>query len=130
MKKQLKLEAERQRTIVRDVIWPTLLANAKNVKDAKNICKAFVLGMDTVFQMELKKRMEERSKEPLETLKLDDYMTTGDAYQTEWQLLAALKNESIATSKGLIEGMGKELDRLTEKELLDRPLDSLKTEFL
>jgi biotin synthase-like enzyme len=130
MKKQLKLEAERQRTIVRDVIWPIFLANAKNIKDAKNICKAFVLGMDTVFQMELKKRMEERSKEPLETLKLDDFMTTGDAYQTEWKLLEALKNESIATSKGLIEGMGKEIERLTDKELLDRPLDSLKTELL
>ena len=130
MKKQLKQEAERQRTIVRDVVWPIFLANAKNVKDAKNICKAFVLGMDTVFQMELKKRMEERSKEPLETLKLDDFMTSGDAYKTEWELLNALSKESIATAKGLIEGMGKEIERLTDKELLDRPLDSLRTEFL
>jgi biotin synthase-like enzyme len=128
--KKLKQEAERQRAIVRDVIWPIFLANAKNVKDAGNICKAFVLGMDTVFQMEMKKHMEERSKEPLETLKLDEFMTTGDAYQTEWKLLETLKNESIATSKGLIEGMGKELERLVDVELLDRPLDSLKTEWL
>lgn len=86
--------------------------------------------MDTVFNMEFKKRMEERSVEPLSTLNLGEFMNTGEAYKTEWALVDALKDEQISTAKGLIEGMGKELDRLTDKELLERSLDSLKTEWL
>lgn len=106
------------------------MENAKSIKDAKNICKTLVIGLDSVFQMELKKKSEERSAEPLKTLKLDEFMTKGEDYKAEWALVEALTDESISTARGLIEGLEKELNRLTDKELLERKVDTLKTEWL
>ncbi len=44
--------------------------------------------------------------------------------------LELLKDEKLKDVKGLIDGMEKELQRLTDKEELTRPLIDLKTEFL
>ncbi len=57
-------------------------------------------------------------------------MNEGKEFTTEWEWVEALKDEKISTVKGLIDGLDKELQRLTDKELLARPLSELKTEFL
>lgn len=128
--KELKKEALRQRTIVVDKLYPTLLKHAKSVKDAKNLCKTLVLGLDTVFQMDLKKYADFHSHDRLSTLNLKGFMNEGKEYAGEWELVEMLKDEKISTVKGLISGMEGELNRLTDKEELARPLKDLKTDFL
>lgn len=120
----------RQRAIVKDIIYPILLEHAKSVKDAKNICHTLVLGLDAVFSMDLKKYVEFRSGDRLESLKLKGFMNEGKEYAAEWALVEKLKDEKIKDVKGLIEGMEKELQRLTERDEKAKPLKELKTEFL
>ncbi len=128
--KELKKEAVRQRAIVIDKIYPTLLKHAKSVKEAKSMCKTLILGLDTVFQMDLKKYADFHSHDRLHTLNLKGFMNEGKQYAGEWELVELLKDEKISTVKGLISGMEGELQRLTDKEELARPLKELKTEFL
>ncbi len=71
-----------------------------------------------------------RSQDRLTTLDLKGLMNEGKEFTTEWEWVEALKDEKISTVKGLIDGLEKELQRLTDKELLNRPLSELKTEFL
>lgn len=128
--KEEKIETKRLQTIVRDQIYPLLLENAKNIKDAKNILKNLVVGLDAVFYQDAKQYQEKRSSDLLSTLELTKAMNAGKETTTEFALVELLKDEKISTSKALIEGLEKELDRLTDKELINRPLSELKTEFL
>lgn len=128
--KELKKEALRQRQVVLEKIYPVLLKNAKSVKDAKNICKNFIIAIDMGFQVDVKKYSEFRSEDRLETLNLKGLMNEGKENTTEWAWMESMKDEKISTVKGLITGLSGELQRLTDKEELARPLDQLKTEFL
>ncbi len=57
-------------------------------------------------------------------------MNEGKEYEAEWELVQALKDEKIKDAKGLIDGLEKELQRLTDKAELTTALSELKTEFL
>lgn len=129
-KKELQAEALRQRKIVKEVIYPILLKHAKSVKDAKNICKNFVIGMDAAFYADVERYQTFKSAEAFHTLNLKGLMNEGKEYTAEWEWVEALKDEKISSAKGLIDGLGRELDRLTTIEELKRPLSELKTEFL
>lgn len=129
-KKELAKEAIRQRQIVKDQIYPILLKHAKNIRNAKNICKTLVIGLDTVYAMDMRKYSEFRSADRLSTLNLKGFMNEGKEYEAEWELVQALKDEKIKDAKGLIDGLEKELQRLTDKAELTTALSELKTEFL
>ena len=129
-KKELQAEALRQRKIVTEVIYPILLKHAKNVKDAKNICKNFVIATDAAFFKDVEKYQTFKSSEAFNTLNLKGLMNEGKDFTAEWAWVEALKDEKISTAKGLIDGLEKELTRLTTVEELKRPLADLKTEFL
>ncbi len=128
--KELKKEALRQRAIVKEQIYPLLLKHAKSVRNAKNICKTIVVGLDHVFQMDVKKYVDFRSSDRLESLKLKGFMNEGKEYEAEWALVELLKDEKIKDVKGLIQGLESELQRLTDKKELNTPLSEVKTEFL
>jgi len=123
-------EAVRQRELVKQVIYPILLKHATSIKNAKNICKTLVVGMDAIFMQKIKEYQQYMSGEKLETLNLKGFMNEGKQYEGEWALMEALKDEKIADAKGLVDGMEKELQRLTDKGELEKPLSELKTEFL
>ncbi len=129
-KKELKAEEDRQRKLVTEAIYPILIKNAKNIKDAKNICKNFCVALDAGFQIDVRKYSEFRSQDRLTTLPLKGLMNEGKENSTEWEWTELMKDEKISTVKGLISGLERELQRLTDKELLARPLKDLKTEFL
>ncbi len=80
--------------------------------------------------MDLKKYSEWHSDDRLTTLNLKGFMNEGKEYEAEWEIINLLQDEKIKDVKGLISGMEKELQRLTDKEELTRPLNDLKTEFL
>lgn len=129
-KKELTAEMLRQRGLVKEVIWPILLKHSKSVKNAQNICKTLSVGMDAIFMQKIKEYQIYLSGEKLSLLDIKGMMNEGKEYQAEWALMEALQNEKIADAKGLIEGMHKELERLVDKELVERTLDSLNTEWL
>lgn len=129
-KKEIKAETLRLRSLVTDIIYPILLKGSKSIQDAKTICKTLSVGMDALFMQKIKEYQTEMSKAKLDTLKLKENMNDPKQYPVEHALVEALKNESISAAKDLIEGMKSELDRLTDKELLERSLESLKTEWL
>lgn len=89
-----------------------------------------MIGLDAGFQMDIQKYAKFRSKDRLTTLNLKGLMNEGKEYTTEWAWMEGLKDEKISTVKGLIDGLERELQRLTDKELLERKLETLKTEFL
>lgn len=106
------------------------MKHAKSIKDAKNILHTLVLGLDTVFAMDIKKYSEFRSSDRLTTLNLKGFMNEGKEYECEWALVELLKDEKLKDAKGLIDGLEKEIQRLTDKEEKAKPLSELKTEFL
>lgn len=129
-KKEQEKEAKRLRALVTSSISPILLKNAKSVKHAKDICKTLIVGMDAIFAKQVKDFSTDLQNKPLENLALNEFMTDKKEYMAEWELVELLKGESIVASKMLVEGMGKEIDRLLDKEQAERNLDTLETEWL
>ena len=86
--------------------------------------------MDTAFFKDVEQYQTRKSAENFSTLSLKGLMNEGKDYTAEWEWVELLKDEKISSAKGLIEGLGRELERLTTKEELTRPLSDLKTEFL
>ncbi len=113
-----------------EVIYPILLKHAKNIKDAKNICKNFVIATDAAFFADVEKYQKFKSAEAFNTLNLKGLMNEGKNFTAEWEWVEALKGEKISVAKGLINGLEGELQRLTTVEELKRPLSELKTDFL
>ncbi len=89
-----------------------------------------MIALDAGFQIDVQKYAKFRSQDRLTTLDLKGIMNEGKESTTEWAWVEMLKDEKISTVKGLIDGMEKELTRLTTKEEQARPLAELKTEFL
>ena len=129
-KKEIKKEVSRQQQIAKEIIFPILLKHSKNIKNAQNLCKTIVVGMDAVFMQDIRAYQEKRSKELLESLKLDDYLKTSKEFEGERALVTALQGETIATVRGLVEGMHKMLEFSVDKEIVQRPLDSLQVDLV
>ncbi len=125
-----KEEEARLRTLVKEVIYPILLKNAKNIKDAKNICRTVAVGMDAIFMQKVKEYQNFLTEDKLSVLKLNEQMNDSKDYPAEHALALAMENETVSCAKTLIEGMEAELNRLTDSELTNRSLDTLQTEWL
>lgn len=128
--KEEKVEAERQRALVKEIIYPIFLKNAKSIREARTICKNFVVAMDAAFYMGIQKEQKRLSSASLTELDMQSVMNKGIENSAEWLLMQALQGEKVAAVKGLIEGLEREIQRLVEKDIVDKPLAELKTEFL
>jgi hypothetical protein len=113
-----------------ETIYPTLLKQAKSVRDAKNIVKNFVVAMDAAFQIDVRNYSTFRSGDRLMTLDMKSMLNPGQEQTAEFSWLEALKDEKISVVKGLLSGLSGELQRLTDRDEKDKPLRELKTEFL
>jgi len=129
-KKEMKAEQTRLRELVREGIYPILLKHAKSIKDAKNIVHTLLIGMDALFMQKIKEYQLYVSEGKLEVLKLNEHMNDKANYPAEWAIAELLNTETVSCAKALMEGMESELNRLTDKEEADRPLDTLPTEWL
>lgn len=129
-KKEIEKESKRLRALVSQSIFPLLVKEAKSVKEAKDICKTLVVGMDALFAKKMREYQEVVQEEPLSGLNMQEFMKDRKQYKTEWALVELLANEKVSVAKMLIEGMGKEIERLVEKELTERSVETLKTEWL
>lgn len=128
--KKLLLEVARQRDLAKNVIFPLLLKHATSIKNAENMCKTLMVGMDASFMKDIKEYQTKRSDETLETLGLLSLMKKSKEFAGEREIIEALNGEKISDAKGMMQGMEEEIKRLVAKELVSRPLAELKTEFL
>lgn len=128
--KEEMAEANRLRALVKDQIYPILLKNAKNIRDARVICKNFVIAVDAAFYMKIQAEQKRLSSAIFSELDLKSVMNKGKENAAEWLLSENLKNEKTSDVKALIDGLDKEITRLIEKGMLDKPLSELKTEWL
>lgn len=128
--KEEMAEANRLRALVKDQIYQILLKNAKNIRDARVICKNFVIAVDAAFYMKIQAEQKRLSSAIFSELDLKSVMNKGKENAAEWLLSENLKNEKTSDVKALIDGLDKEITRLIEKDLLDKPLSELKTEWL
>lgn len=129
-KKERLAEEKRLRDLVKEGIYPILLNHSKSIKDAKNIVHTLIVGMDALFMQNIKEYQRYTSEGKLEVLKLNEHMNDQETYPAEWALAELLNDETVSCAKTLMEGMEAELNRLTDKELSERSLTTLPTEWL
>lgn len=127
-KKEIKQEVARQQKIAREIIFPILLKHSKNIKNAENLCKTIVVGMDAVFQQDIRQYQQKRSEDTLESLNLTSFLNKDSV--AEKAFIEALGGEKISTVRGLVEGMQKMIEFSVDKEIVQRPLDSLKVDLV
>lgn len=120
---QLK-EVKRQRKIAKDKLFPFLEVSSKNVEDAKNFLQIFSVTIRQAFNNKM-------LVSTIGSLKIEKLMDTKSPdYKRYKYVLDLFKDETITTALGLTEGMGQALDAFIRKEMSERKLDSLKTDFL
>ncbi len=123
-REQKVAEAKRLRAIAKDKLYPALINATTSIDDAK-----FLLGSFSNMMMEaFLARMKEVK---FIDLKLHNKLDKSHEFYKQYiELLAIFADESIYTSRELIEGMKNEIQMFIDTELKDRKLDTLKTNFL
>lgn len=86
--------------------------------------------MDAAFQIDVRNYSTYRSGDRLTTLDMKSIINPGKEQTTEWSWIESLKDEKISTVKGLLSGLERELQRLTDRDEKEKKLVELKTEFL
>lgn len=121
---KMEKEVKDKREFVKDKFYPALLKASTSVDDAK-----FLLGsmsntvMETFLAMMKDKKFSDLHLEK----KLDPKAPNYSEYLA---LLELFKDENVFVARELIEGMKNEIQMMVDNELKERPLASLKTDFL
>ncbi len=119
-----KKNAARLRALVKDVIYPILLKGSTSISNAEMMCQVLHMSIQQSFmgQMAQQKLIDLKLRE-----KLAPKVAQADYYL---EILDLLQNETVTDATRLIEGIGDELKRLQKKEMSERKLDTLKTDFI
>lgn len=117
-------EAIRLRTMVKEVIWPLLLKGSTDISNAEVMCQVLQMSIQQAFmgEMKTKKLIDLKLRE-----KLAPKVPQADYYL---EILDLLQNETITDATRLLEAVGDEIKRLQKKEMSERKLESLKTDFI
>lgn len=122
----VRKEEKRQRSFVREVFWPFLVAHTESIRDAQNMLKLFIGAMDATFHRHIVEYQTEQSKKPFTEMKMN--VEEGDS--VERKLMDLFQGESVATTRSLVEGMQNVIESFIREEMSERTVDTLKTEFL
>lgn len=128
--KELKTEEQRQRTLIKDVVYPFLEKKAKSIEDAKAMLYALDIGVQGAFHLKVSNEQKRISAEKLSTLNLEDIIEKGKEFDIHRELLELFKEETIATAHSLIEGLKTAIEGFQREESTKRELSTLKTDFL
>lgn len=128
--KELKNEEQRQRNLIKNVVYPFLLEHATSIEDAKNMLYALDMGVQGAFHLKVSEEQKRISKDKLSTLNLDDIIETGKEFDVHRELLSFFKDETIATAHSLIEGLKTTIEGFQREESTKRELSTLQTDFL
>lgn len=117
-------EAKRLRSFVKDKLYPALLDASESIDDAK-----YLLGSFSNMMME--KFLAKMKEIKFNELKLEEKLDPkAKKYEQFKVMLDLFKDESIFTSRELIEGMKNEIEMMITNEMKERELHTLKTNFL
>ncbi len=128
--KELRVEEKRQRTFVKEVLWPFLVKNTKHINEAKNVLEASVVGIQEVFDQAMLVEQTRLSKLNMKEYDVSKSVLNREDYKIEHEIIGLFGDESLATTKGLLQGMQRVIESFIREEMQGRTLDTLKTEFL
>lgn len=128
MKRQA--EAKRQRKLVKDVLYPFLLANTKSIEDAKSLCMTATVAVQTEFNNQVGKVQQELSNKNLSELKLVEAIEDPKKYSREVDFITLLGDEKIHTAEALLKGLKTVIESFEREDSTKRPLSELKADLL
>lgn len=117
-------EAQRLREFVKDKFYPLLLTATTSIDDSKYLLGSF---SNMIMEQFLNQMRLTKFKDLELEKKLDP---NSPQYQDYVKILAIFEDESVFSSRELIEGMKGEIEAMINNELKERKLDTLKTNFL
>lgn len=121
---QREKDVKDKREFVKNKFYPALVKASKSIDDGK-----FLLGsMSNMVMEQFLGAMKDMKFSDLHLEKKLD--PKADNYTEYVELLDIFKDENVFTARELIEGMKNEVQMMVDNELKDRPLTSLKTDFL
>jgi hypothetical protein len=124
--RQAELEAETKRTRnkIKDEIYPILNCQSKNIEHAKMVCQIVAASLRQAFNNKA------NSFSVLDmNLSKDIDLKHNDA-GIVLDVLNVIKDEKLPVGISMLDGLANEIDRLIKKEVNERSLDTLKTDWI
>lgn len=125
-------EVIRQRSLVKDLLFPFLIKNTKSITEAKKLCYEVQTALTQSFQGKIAELQSEWSNKMTSELPMLN-ITNKDKKEFK-ELNIALyemfKNEKISVTNALVGGMTNAIDSFINEEIAGRSLETLKTTFL
>lgn len=117
-------EAKRQRILITDKVYPFLLKHVKSIKEANIFLTVSKMAVQQAFA-------NQKNVQTVDELKVIDRVDMKANQASDYrEFLELFRYEKIITTEQLIEGLGHAFDSFVSKELSQRPLSSLVTDFL
>lgn len=117
-------EATRQKALIKEKIYPTLIEASENIQDAKMFLSSFSSMIMDAF---LVRMQDVKFKE----LKLNERLLVDGPHKEHFEkLLSHFDDESVFTAREITEGLRNEVQMFIDDEMKSRKLDTLKTNFL
>jgi hypothetical protein len=135
MMKEIKEKVKEQRIFVKDVFYPFLLENSKDVKDTLRSLKMIIGEISTKFQEDMIKKQKELSECLLKDFNVKDRKYFSDnlvntEYERDCKILDLFADYKLNDATAMIEGMMNEIKMFLEKEYEGRGLNTVHAEFL
>lgn len=127
---KLKAEEKRQRTFVKEVLYPWLMANSKSIDDAKNMLYAAAIGVQQTFHVEVGKEQKRLSTVKLSELGIEANIQQGEEFNRDRELLALFKDEPVATAESLLQGCKRAIESFEKEASTKTDLKDLPAELL
>lgn len=117
-------EANRQRRLVVEKMYPILLKCSKNISDAQ----VFLTASKNAIEQKFNSGKYVKTIDEIKVLDdLDPNAPNAAAYR---EFIELFRYEKVFTAERLIEGMGNAIESFLREEFTKRKLDTLKTDFL
>lgn len=123
-KMEVERETKRQRAIVRDEIYPIVLEASKNITGGSIFAQTLLM----TFRHAANKKIMDITVGELGINDAIDKNLDKDGYYGK--VIDILSKEKIGNAGTMMEGIANEIERLLKKEQAERPLSSLKTDFI
>lgn len=127
---KMKAEETRQRTFVKEVLYPFLMDNSKSIDDAKNMLYAAVVGLQGAFHVQVSKEQKRLSTAPVAELKIEEHIQPGTEYDRDRALIALFKDEPVATAESLLAGCKRAIESFEKEASTKTALKDLPAELL
>lgn len=126
-----KQEQTRQRTLVKDVLWPYLLKNTKSIEDAKQLLTMADMYLQKAFSDKVSATQLEWSEKKVSELGMKDAKAADPKlYKEILGVVSLFDGERVKDGTNLLGGMAKAIESFQKEEATKRGLETLKTTFL